>query len=87
MEHGATHGNSNSKTQATPTSLENFYIMCQPEEKLAQLVGFLKVRGRLLETSGSSCLLCDGSWRVAHQVWKWVYIIWKGFSVFNETLT
>lgn len=31
------------KTQATPSSLENFYIVCGPEEKLAQLVGFLKV--------------------------------------------
>lgn len=65
--HGATNGNSNSKIQATPTSLENFYITCQPEEKLAQLVGFLKVRWRLLETGGGSCLLCDGGWRV---VWK-----------------
>ncbi|CAM9634137.1 unnamed protein product, partial [Ectocarpus sp. 13 AM-2016] len=32
------------KTQATPSSLENFYIVCEPEEKLAQLVGFLKAR-------------------------------------------
>ncbi|CAM9909247.1 unnamed protein product, partial [Hapterophycus canaliculatus] len=37
-------GNSGQKTQATPSSLENFYIVCEPEEKLAQLVGFLKVR-------------------------------------------
>lgn len=33
------------KTQATPSSLENFYITCEPEEKLAQLVSFLKVGG------------------------------------------
>eukprot|EP00903_Cladosiphon_okamuranus_P022636 g20831.t1 len=32
------------KTQATPSSLENFYIVCSPEEKLAQLVGFLQAR-------------------------------------------
>ncbi|CAM9386611.1 unnamed protein product, partial [Ectocarpus sp. 4 AP-2014] len=32
------------KTQATPSSLENFYIVCESEEKLAQLVGFLKAR-------------------------------------------
>lgn len=32
------------KTQATPSSLENFYIVCGPEEKLAQLVGFLQVK-------------------------------------------
>lgn len=64
MGHGATNGSS--KTQATPTSLENFYITCQPEEKLAQLVGFLKVRWRARETgvSGGSWFLCAGSWRV-----------------------
>lgn len=36
------------KTQATPSSLENFYIVCEPEEKLAQLVGFLKVHDGIL---------------------------------------
>ncbi|CAM9212399.1 unnamed protein product, partial [Ascophyllum nodosum] len=34
----------NHKTQATPSSLENFYITCAADEKLAQLVGFLKER-------------------------------------------
>ncbi|CAM9310364.1 unnamed protein product, partial [Scytosiphon promiscuus] len=37
-------GTNGQKTQATPSSLENFYIVCEPEEKLAQLVGFLKAR-------------------------------------------
>lgn len=40
---GAEGAGAGQKTQATPSSLENFYIMCGPEEKLAQLVGFLKV--------------------------------------------
>lgn len=34
------------ETQATPSSLENFYITCAPEEKLAQLLAFLEVGGR-----------------------------------------
>lgn len=37
-------GEAGQRTQATPTSLENFYMMCEPEDKLAQLVAFLKVR-------------------------------------------
>lgn len=36
-------GTGGQRTQATPSSLENFYVMCEPEEKLAQLVGFLQV--------------------------------------------
>lgn len=30
--------------QATPQSLENFYLLCEPEEKIARLVEFIKVR-------------------------------------------
>ena len=32
------------EVQATPQSLQNFYLLCKPEDKLALLLNFLKVR-------------------------------------------